>query len=659
MGERLVCDCGGTMPLDGERLGCTVHSRLCREELPRFEAALANGAPLVACTQEAPLFREVAEAFGVEPGFVNVRERAGWTERGDPNAKVAALLAEAATARAEPRLLEIASGGHALVVGQGQVALDAALTLAERMAAVSLVLTGGEGDVLLPTTLPFPILLATDLRLSGSLGAFALHLPEGRRLDPSSRRAPLFGPPGAIEIAADLVLDLSGATPLVTGPHKRDGYERADPRDPAAVARALLAATGWDGEFLKPIYVAYDPSICAHSRNRITGCTNCLDACPAGAIEPAGDGVAIDARICAGCGSCASHCPTGAVAYSAPPREDLTARVGVLLDAYRNAGGERPVLLLHAEGHGGALIDASARLGRGLPVEVLPLGLHAATVPGHDHMLHAAAAGAGAVAVLVDPRRADEAGALESEVAIANAILAGLGHPCRASVLTESDPDAMEDALEAIVAGSATPAPSPALPAANKREAARNAFAALGGASVEPFALPADAPYGRIHVDAAACTLCMACVSACPADAIRDNPERPQLRFVESECVQCGICAKTCPENAITLEARLDPRPAAQAPVTLNEEEPAACVRCHTPFAAASTVERMVEKLSDHWMYRGERARLLRMCDACRLEEQAAGGRDPFAAAERPRPRTTEDYVAAGDKGLTVDDFLN
>ena len=659
---KLVCDCGGTMALDAKRLGCAVHSRLCREELPDFERALASDPDvLVACTQEAPLFAEVADQAAGEarPRFVNVRERAGWTERGDANAKIAALLAEAGMPPHEPRLMDVTSAGHVLVVGAGQAALDAAVALSARMPAVTLAMTGGADEVLLPPTIPFPVIAAADIRLKGSLGHFEARLGEAARLDPTSRRAPAFRPAGIVEVACDLVADLTGRAPLVTGPHKRDGYERADPRDPAAVARALLAITGLVGAFEKPFYVAYDASICAHSRNRIVGCTNCLDACPAGAIEPAGDGVLIDARVCAGCGSCASACPTGAVAYAAPPRDDLAARMTMLVTAYREAGGERPVLMLHAEGHGGDLVNASARMGRGLPVEVMPLGLHAATVPGHDHIAHAAAAGAGHVAVLLDPARADEADALRAQIAIANAILAGLGHACRASLIETNDPDAMEDALEAVVAGAATPAPSPALPAANKRDAARNAFTALGGAGVLPFDLPAGAPYGRIRVDASACTLCMACVSACPADAIRDNPERPQLRFVESECVQCGICARTCPESAITLEARLDPRPAAQAPVTLNEEEPAACIRCDMPFAAASTVERMVEKLSGHWMYAGERAELLRMCDSCRLEVQAEGGRDPFAVGERPRPRTTADYAEADRRGLTVEDFLS
>ena len=79
--------------------------------------------------------------------------------------------------------------------------------------------------------------------------------------------------------------------------------------------------------------------------------------------------------------------------------------------------------------------------------------------------------------------------------------------------------------------------------------------------------LPAGAPFGRVVVDVAGCTLCLACVGACPTGALVDNPERPQLSFVEDACVQCGLCQSTCPESVIRLEPRLNFADEARQPV--------------------------------------------------------------------------------------------
>ena len=64
----LICSCEDTMPLDGEAVRAPAAApmvvegrQVCRAELERFRKAAAGGEPLmVACTQEAPLFEEVA-----------------------------------------------------------------------------------------------------------------------------------------------------------------------------------------------------------------------------------------------------------------------------------------------------------------------------------------------------------------------------------------------------------------------------------------------------------------------------------------------------------------------------------------------------------------------------------------------------------------------
>ena len=81
---------------------------------------------------------------------------------------------------------------------------------------------------------------------------------------------------------------------------------------------------------------------------------------------------------------------------------------------------------------------------------------------------------------------------------------------------------------------------------------------------VDRVELPASAPFGEAIIDAEKCTLCMACVSACPGRALQDgsNREIPEVFFIETNCLQCGACVQTCPEDAISLAPRLlfDPR---------------------------------------------------------------------------------------------------
>ena len=126
-------------------------------------------------------------------------------------------------------------------------------------------------------------------------------------------------------------------------------------------------------------------------------------------------------------------------------------------------------------------------------------------------------------------------------------------------------------------------------------------------------------PWGTVVVNADACTLCMSCVGACPASALQDNAERPQLRFVEKNCVQCGLCVKTCPEQAITLQPRLWlGRERAQQRV-LHESPPYACIRCGKAFGTVGAVQAMLQRLQDHPMFQGSALERLKMCGDCRV----------------------------------------
>src|SRR5499427_4083660 len=415
----LLCSCEDTMRVDAGAVrkvcrGTAVATgrQLCRAEVERFRTIVAAGRPVtVACTQEAPLFTEVAGEAAGALSFVNIRETAGWSrDGGRAGPKMAALIAAAAEPMPAAPFVTLDSDGVILVYGRDEQAIEAARLLEPHL-DVTVLLTRPVAIAPARVT-AFPVVKGTIRSAKGHLGAFELTVDDFATSAPSSRGALAFGSArNDTASRCDIVLDLSGGAPLFPAADLRDGYLRADPGDPAAVLRAVLRARDLIGTFDKPHYITFDPDLCAHSRSRIVGCNRCLDLCPTSAIAPAGDHVAIDEKICAGCGQCAAACPTGAAAYALPAADALMRRLRTLLTAYREAGGRAPIVMLHDEPHGGALIDALARHGDGLPANVLPLAVNEVTQIGLEALAAAVAYGAAAVRALVRDRpRHDIAG---------------------------------------------------------------------------------------------------------------------------------------------------------------------------------------------------------------------------------------------------------
>lgn len=655
-----LCDCLGSQRVDPATAApaCGAEAakpatHLCRRELGRVQEALEAGEQvIVACGQEAPTFLDLAEELGAGDRLdcVDIRDRAGWSAEGARVApKQAALLAEARVRAAPTPAITLKSDGVLLILGEAEVAVPAAEALCDRMAVT--VLTPSPEPIFPPRSRAIAVATGRVASAAGWLGAFGVRVDGFAEIEPGGRGAMGFGAPrdGAMS-ECDVILDLSGGAPLFPAHEKRDGYLRADPRAPAAVAEATRRAEAWIGEFEKPVYVNFDAALCAHSRSRQPGCDRCLQVCPTGAIAPAGDVVRIDPNICAGCGACAEVCPSGAASYAFPETGTLYRRIDAMLAAWREAGGERFRLLLH-DGAGAELVAAAARFGRGLPADVLPLALNQATQAGHELMLAGLAMGAAEVAIHLHPKKAEEAAALREQLRLAEALAAGAGLPGRLRLIETEDPDALEAALH-----DDRPAASPVepiTPLGGKRavtRAAMRTLAAAGGGGAE-VALPADLfpsgpPYGEIVVNRDACTLCLACVSLCPAGALLDNPDKPQLSFLEDSCVQCGICASGCPEDAIALRPRYLNDDGAKRPRVMKEEEPFPCVSCGKPFGTRSVIERISRKLvGEHWMFADDRrARLIQMCDDCRVRAQFHGEDNPFRAGARPRVRTSDDY---------------
>ncbi|WP_368231271.1 4Fe-4S binding protein [Aeromonas sp. s3] len=529
-----------------------------------------------------------------------------------------------------PATVSYQSQGRLLLVGPEDSIRRAASLLPDGVTPILLVTEAvhdaeaADLEAIFEVTAALDALTLREPGLTGYLGQFQLTglNGQGERISLAALCFPQQATVGS-EPRFDLVADL-GRVPLFALERPPVGYLHL--ADDAGLAERLAELCALTGIFDKPRYFRLDTEACAFTARGVPGCSRCLDVCPTDALKPINGRIQIDPHLCQGFGSCASACPTGAIAYHQPDANTSGDYLFRLLKHYREAGGDAPQLLIAADNEREWV---EAELTR-LPANWLPVWVEESASLGIESWLAALAYGASAVRIaLGDDAPASVRALVERELASAAVLLAGAG--LAADRIALFDTDAGEP-----VSGQPTVALLDKPLKGEKRENLFAAFDALWQANNggrEPLAVPHGAPYGSVELKEADCTLCMGCVAVCPSRALHAVGHTPGLNFIEQDCIQCGMCEKACPEQAIVLTPRLQPVPEARRAVqSLKAEEAACCIRCSKPFAPASLIRRIQQKLAGHSHFQNEAAQRLLMCEDCRVKDVfAALAADPVS----------------------------
>ncbi|EQB8915849.1 4Fe-4S binding protein [Vibrio fluvialis] len=505
-----------------------------------------------------------------------------------------------------PPTVSYESGGHTLILGPTSLIERTALQLSQ-MASVTLLSIDGEQGT------HDKLYFADTVEISGFLGAFKVTV-ENHGLNINLANA-------AIDHDCfDIVLDMS-LNGVMNEEVPVPGYFPVGRGFPK-LSDALEEIPELMGTFDKPKYFRLDTDLCAHSSRGVKGCERCVDACPAGALssggsEKIGHRIQINPYLCQGVGTCATSCPTEAIHYALPNPTDTQKFIERLLNNYHQAGGEKPIVLICSSRREQYNLMAL----RVLPENVIPVTVEELPSVGIDTWFAALVNGATQVLFAASRHMPPTIlRILNQEVSMAQSFLAHLG-------IRKETIDILY--LESLREAAPTLCDEPfglnlGELEGKKRDRLYVALDALATArGTEPGAQPlaATAPYGAIECSTTDCTLCMSCVAVCPTRALHHEGDSPSLKFIEQDCVQCGLCVKACPEKALTAVQQLNWNAAQrQSVVTLHQEEPAKCLRCHKPFAPQSMITMLQNKLRGHSHF-SDQASLDRiaMCEDCRV----------------------------------------
>lgn len=352
---------------------------------------------------------------------------------------------------------------------------------------------------------------------------------------------------------------------------------------------------------VSPLSVVQDR--CVAVRNRNASCRRCVEACLASAITVSQNQVSIDASACVDCGACASVCPTSALQLEDPSPARLSAQARERADAEHGLcviACARAAARHVADAERFAEAPCLGHVSDHLLVELAAVGLDDIVLVDGD----CGTCKYGAASSCIDASVACAADLLDAvgasaiitrasefppEVLAVRRAVSIRGEDRRGILLKTGDylrraaGNVAQKALDEKLGG-----PSQPRTLRDRLNAGKSGrmptfqpegnFALLEGlerASADPASLAGSEVvactrrFGRVEVDADACSGCGLCVLFCPTAALahaeHDRPEREDRKFLEfsaEACTQCRLCEDVCMRRCLEVSSSIRMRDA-------------------------------------------------------------------------------------------------
>ena len=349
-------------------------------------------------------------------------------------------------------------------------------------------------------------------------------------------------------------------------------------------------------------FTTYDPAICQYNERRVEICSKCEEVCPTVAItkDDKTKTLTFSQIDCDGCGGCVSVCPSGALDYAPTNRDSIFEMSKFYKETH-------PLIVPSKMNMQNLMIN--------LKENVLPFAIEGEKFLSEVSFLTLLQMSGSQVVFYSDVLSKGT----KDSIRILNDIYQKKYQ--KDAILVAMDKEELEDALNEVtfIEDSYFNFNQNDL---KKREAfSQRLQKIVGTEDLGVVKTGEHIHYGRVLVNEANCTLCLACVGACNVDALFANESDFTLRVNPSLCTACGYCEVSCPEvDCLTIvRDEIELQPTWFKENILAKDKLFACVECGKEFATTKAIEKIANMMGAIFALSSEtKKRTLYCCEDCK-----------------------------------------